>query len=87
MSETSDGNVEGVGGPKRMTGKPALPVGVPLVLAGGAFALLVGSQTTSTRGSTRSCELKWEQRQAEIDAAVAEASAAPVVEKDGSAGG
>src|SRR4051794_146836 len=58
------------GGPRRLRIKPLWPLVAPVVVAGGAFVVLVGSATTSTRGGTRSCKLAWEQRQGEIDAVV-----------------
>ena len=42
------------------------------VLAGGAIFTLMVASTTSTRGSTRSAKLRWQERQAEIDAAIAQ---------------
>ena len=42
------------------------------ILAGGAIFTLMVASTTSTRGSTRSAKLRWQQRQAEIDQAIAQ---------------
>jgi hypothetical protein len=42
--------------------------GVGFVAAGGALLLLMGVSTSTCAGATRSSRLKWQERQAEIDA-------------------
>ena len=48
-------------------------VGITVLAAAGATFLLLGSLARPTMGATRSSQLQWEQRQAEIDRAIEQA--------------
>jgi hypothetical protein len=41
-------------------------------VAGGSFFSLIGYQRYGVRGGTRSCQLKWEQRESEIRDVIAQ---------------
>jgi len=52
-----------------------LPWGVVVVVVGGGMWALLGNSTECARGATRSSKLRWELRQAEIDAAAVDYAA------------
>ena len=61
--------------PQSAPGPSGAIVGITVLAAAGATFLLLGSLATPCRGATRSSQLQWEQRQAEIDRAIEEAEA------------
>ena len=69
------GHVPTQGAPKPARIKPLWPLVTSIVstavVAGGSFLGLVGGVSTGVRGATRSAQLKWEQREREVDDAIA----------------
>src|SRR5687768_6680652 len=57
-------------------------VGTAIVAGGAIFALLTVQPSTS-RGSTRSAKLRWQERQAQIDQAIAQQQQAATQKPDG----
>jgi len=55
-----------------------LPWGVAVVIVGGGMWALMDNSTGCVRGATRSSKLRWQLRQAEIDAAAIDCAAASI---------
>ncbi len=69
---------------QRTSGWSALTSGVGLLaIIGGALFLLSMGQVGCLRGSTRSCRLKWEERDRQVETAIQEQGAQPPANAQG----